>query len=209
MTTRLLTILLGLAAVLLLGCYTTGQRSDDDDSSDEDDPADDDDDAADDDDDDVLADDDDAASDDDDASSSNLPAAFGHDGTLFLDANETAKMFGYSDCTETLEGTLLLDAVSLCASCDGTYTGALTYILTECSDQAGDALPAEVTYGFVVVSATQYDVYSEGDPGVWDLFGSAIDNGAGQFVLTRTDPVEASSIPLGTLDSTFRFWPSS
>jgi hypothetical protein len=195
-----------MALVFAFGCYTTGPRPDDG-SSNDDDVADDDDAVS--DDDDVLADDDDAASDDDDASSGGWPAAFGHDGSLFLDANETAKMFGYSDCSETLEGTLLRDPVSLCATCDETYTGAVTYILTECSDQADDTLPAEVTYGFIAISGTQYDIFSEDDPGVWSLFGSAVDEGSGSFVLTRTDVVEVSSIPLGTLDSTFRFWPES
>jgi len=224
--------LLALLALLLMlpalpGCPTSGRGgnvSDDDDAADDDDSGGDDDDAADDDDattppppetecSDGLDNDSDGLTDCEDEDCANVqyclwPFELTHSGSFDYEASFAAELGGYEDCRTEFTAPLAMETVEAeqCATCDRTFTGAMTYPFDDCP--AGDEpRPTSVTYGIVFFSALQWQVYVEDENGVWTLVGDAFDDRAGNYVHERTDEVIVDEVDGGDLTTTLSFTP--
>jgi hypothetical protein len=138
------------------------------------------------------------------------PSGWSHTATFAYDANQIAKIGGYTDCTTELVATLATSTVSPCATCDRTYAGATTYVSDTCTAMVGLTPTTVIAFGvdFDVNNPTCVTVYAPNESGIYgDAAGLACDTGSGTFTLSRTDPVIVSATDVGSLETTLSFTP--
>ncbi len=204
---RIALLLLIFPTLIAMGCRTGGGGDDDDDSAagdDDDDDATDDDDAVPDtetdcsdgvdEDEDGLTDcaDDDCA----DVAPCWWPDAVDHSGDFLFDGAtiecEVASFpidIDIDDC-QTAYTSSLATETGACPVCDLTFAGDFSYSVDSCAELLDSASPTSGAFGFVFLSATEWEVYAlDESTGEWASVGVAEDDGAGNKLITASEAI--------------------
>jgi hypothetical protein len=112
-------------------------------------------------------------------------------------------MFGFTDCTATLAGSVTRDdAGEPCATCDAVWTGPITGTQTNCSGMSMES--DTFTYSFETLTDGVGVWQWSSEELVWSHEGDAVWDGAG-FILEIEEVMGEGDFIMGTTWLTYVF----